>query len=90
MTSDMELPSDEELGALAMAADPDAALPNGCVPIDFYMNRDTSQLPEWYMPAAALRVTTRWRAAVLLALVVAFVAIEAVGLCGTYGPVIVH
>jgi hypothetical protein len=80
---------DDELAALAMAADPDARVdPDArsvwelaeCAP-------DASLLPEWYMPAGPGRVhlVGGWRRRVVLALVVAFIAVDALGLCSTYG-----
>ena len=41
---------------------------------------------DWYMPAPrAGRLLTGWRRRVALSLVGAFLVIEAVGLCSTYG-----
>jgi hypothetical protein len=37
------------------------------------------------MPLAMARSGSRWRLMVIAAIVVAFVVIEAVGLCSTYG-----
>ena len=46
-------------------------------------------LPDWYMPAPAERTTPlpRWVRWVAIAIIAAFLAIDAVGLCSTYGHV---
>ena len=81
---------DDELAALALAADPDAALPVDAVPIDVYLRAAAGPLPEWYMPAPARRRSTGTRRLVIMALVGAFVVIEAFGLCSTYGQLPLH
>jgi hypothetical protein len=46
-------------------------------------------LPDWYQPAPMQRrLLTGWPRRVALATVVAFVAINAFGLCSTYGQVV--
>ncbi len=45
--------SDEELTALALAADPDAALSDDAVPFSAQAAGDDGLLPSWYMPAPA-------------------------------------
>jgi len=78
-----EVISDDELAALAMAADPDAALADdavawsGAAPVH-------ELLPAWYMPPAA-RVGGRRRRIMVGLLVASFVAVNAAGLCVTYG-----
>ncbi|MGH9222624.1 MAG: hypothetical protein ACRD2W_02205 [Acidimicrobiales bacterium] len=83
--------TDEELAELALAADPDEPVDDDAVPL-----RDVEEatagaplLPGWYMPSPAtvlrpLRGWSRWVAVIIIA---AFVAINAYGLCSTYGPV---
>jgi len=81
--------SDEELTALALAADPDATVDDDAVCLwDVTGQPDGGTLPTWYMPAwRAVRIRSTWRRAVILLVIVAFVAINAYGLCSTYGRV---
>ncbi len=83
---DLEIPlSDEELTALALAADPDAPLGDDAVPLSVHLALFAGALPQWYMPPAMARASHRWRLPVVLAIVSAFLLIEALGLCNTYG-----
>ena len=78
--------TDDELTELALAADPDAPLPDDAVPIGLHLSRFAAPLPLWYMPPVVARSGgRRWRLPVVLAVVFAFVLIEALGLCNTYG-----
>jgi hypothetical protein len=84
--------TDVELTRLALTADPDAtvgadavsfwevaALEAGRVP-------DDQLLPEWYMPAMrGPRLLHGWRRRVVWLIVIAFLTIDAYGLCSTYG-----
>lgn len=86
--------SDEELGALALAADPDTPVGADAVPLRELLGLDEpgsgdELLPGWYMPAAAAgsRVLTGWRRRLVLVVVASFVLINAYGLCSTYGHV---
>jgi hypothetical protein len=45
-------------------------------------------LPTWYMPAPMTRVSPKWRTPVVLAIVAAFLSIEAAGLCSTFGQIV--
>jgi hypothetical protein len=81
---DQEL-SDEELTALALAADPDAPLAPDAVPLTLGLHSFGAALPLWYMPPATARVGGRWRTPFVVAIVGAFLLIEALGLCNTYG-----
>ena len=82
--------SDEELTALALAADPDQPLDPDAVPIDRYLGQEPGLLPSWYMAAVSARAgANRWRTVIVLAVVTAFVVIEALGLCSTYGQLTV-
>ena len=84
--------SDDELTALALAADPSLPLGADAVPIDVFL-ASTSQddpLPSWYMAPVRARHSPRWRQGVILGLVGAFALIEAFGLCSTYGQFPFH
>ncbi|MHB8594623.1 MAG: hypothetical protein ACYDB3_09905, partial [Acidimicrobiales bacterium] len=76
---------DDELTALALAADPGAPLDPDAVPIGVYLSELPCLLPSWYMAPVMARHSGRWRAAVILSVVAAFLIIEALGLCSTYG-----
>jgi hypothetical protein len=77
--------SDEELTALAMAADPNAPIPEEAVPIGIHLARFGPALPNWYMPSAIRRGGRPWKMPFVIAIVSAFVLIDAMGLCNTYG-----
>lgn len=50
---------------------------------------EVTLLPEWYQPAAARRrLLTGWPRRIAILTIVAFVAIDAFGLCSTYGHVV--
>jgi Na+/H+ antiporter NhaB len=75
--------SDEELAALALAADPFAPIDDDAVPF----GNDPARfplLPEWYMPAPGIR-RSRGRAVIMLALAASLVIINIGGFCVTYG-----
>jgi hypothetical protein len=78
--------TDAELTALALAADPDVPLDEDAIPLT---EQSGGALPEWYMPPVRARRGRRWRTAVVLAIVAAFLVIEAVGLCSTYGQLVI-
>jgi hypothetical protein len=80
--------NDDELAALALAADPSAVPDDDAVPLDDYLERQPGLLPLWYMPRPLARSGSRWRMVVVLAIVAAFLAIEAVGLCSTFGQIV--
>ena len=81
-----EIFSDDELTALALAADPDAPIAEGAAPIGIHLGQLGSALPLWYMPpAAGTRGGRRWKAPFVLAVVSAFLLIDLLGLCNTYG-----
>jgi hypothetical protein len=77
--------SDDELTELALAADPEAPLPEDAVPIGVHLAQWGASLPLWYMPPVARSGGGRWKMPVVLAVVGAFLLIEALGLCNTYG-----
>jgi hypothetical protein len=76
--------TEDELTALALAADPDQPIPKDAVPIGVHLAQLGAPLPLWYMPPV-VRSGRRWKAPVVLAVVLAFVLIDAMGLCNTYG-----
>ena len=75
--------SDDELAALALAADPDPPIDDDAVPLALSTPR--SLLPEWYMPAPMSTRQGKARRWVLGWLVLSLVAINCAGLCVTYG-----
>ncbi len=83
--------TDEELTALALAADPDAEPGPDAVSL-WSLDEPMAPggLPSWYMPApAAARPDRGWRRVVVYVIIAAFVAIAASGLCSTYGEIVV-
>ncbi|HLN44046.1 MAG TPA: hypothetical protein VK215_16425 [Acidimicrobiales bacterium] len=82
--------SDEELTALALAADPDQPLDADAVPLSLYLASSPGPLPEWYMAPVTARHSGRRQRAVILSIVGAFLLIEAFGLCSTYGQFPFH
>lgn len=83
--------TDEELTELALAADPDAGVADGAVPLSEFLGAGAGSalLPDWYMPApaGAGRLLQGWRRRVVLLIVASFVLLNAYGLCSTYGYV---
>jgi hypothetical protein len=77
--------TDEELAELALSADPNAPLPEDAVPVGIYLSQIPAPLPLWYMPPVVRSGGRRWRTPVVLAVVAAFLLIDASGLCNTYG-----
>jgi len=85
---ELEPLTDEELTALALAA-PSGGLPAAdAIPLASYLDEAPGLLPLWYMPSPMTRVRPRWRTPVVVAIVAAFVAIEAFGLCSTFGQIV--
>lgn len=82
--------TDEELTALALAADPDASVSVDAVPIRDLAGAEMVPLPSWYMPApmAGGRRLRGWRRWLAILVVAAFLLINAYGLCSTYGAVV--
>ena len=76
--------TDEELTELALAADLDAPLEADAVPMHVHLAQFAAPLPLWYMPPVA-RSGGRWKLPIVLAVVGAFLLIDAMGLCNTYG-----
>ena len=77
--------SDEELTALALAADPDAPIADDAVPVRSPQAEGEPLLPSWYMPVSASRARRDWRAVVAIAIAVGLVLINAFAICVTYG-----
>jgi hypothetical protein len=80
-----EILTDAELTALALAADPDEPIAEGAVPIGIHLAQLGSALPGWYMPPMVRQGGGRWRVPVVGAVVGAFLLIDLLGLCNTYG-----
>ena len=83
--------SDEELTAQALAAVP-GEVPDDAVPWSEAVADDVDGLdllPGWYMPPPMVggRILDGWRRRLALIVIVAFLAINAAGLCSTYGLV---
>lgn len=76
--------SDEELTALALAADPDAPIPDDAVPFGTGDGLAVELLPSWYMPTPSLRRSPR-RTLVFAGVVFSLLIINVMGLCVTYG-----
>ena len=77
--------SDEELTALALAADPNATIDDDAVAWSGQVLHRSGLLPDWYMPTPAAMRTGRLPRALVITLIVGFVAINAFGLCVTSG-----
>jgi hypothetical protein len=82
--------SDEELTALALAADPDEPLDADAVPLADYLADAFDPLPGWYMAPVMARHSGHRRQAVIVAVIGSFLLIEAFGLCSTYGQFPFH
>jgi len=83
--------TDEELTAEALSAVPED-LSDDAVPWTDVVDDDVDGfglLPGWYMPAPMIggRMLDGWRRRLALVVIVAFLAINAAGLCSTYGIV---
>jgi hypothetical protein len=78
---------DEELAAIALAADPEPVVDAGARPLSEVLGTDApGLLPEWYMPApmGGQRVLRGWRRRVIFLVIVSFLVITGFGLCNTY------
>jgi hypothetical protein len=83
-----ELPldlSDDELTALALAADPSAPIDPGAVPWRGSGDDQRSFLPEWYMPRPMAIGRGRTTKIIIISIIVGFLLIDAFGLCVTSG-----
>lgn len=84
LDGDVEV-SDEELIELALAADPDAPIPDDAVP--FGRGDSGALLPDWYMPVPMGMARTRSARFTVGLIVLSLLALNAVGLCVTYGVI---
>lgn len=83
--ADFEPLTDEELTALALAADPDQGIDDDAVPLTQYQGEYGDLLPAWYMPAPAAHGARRRNAVVASVVIFSLLFINALGLCITYG-----
>jgi len=85
--------TDDELTELALAADPEARVADGAVPMGELLGSEgwtgaVELLPGWYMPPPmGSRLLHGWRRRIVLLIVASFLLINAYGLCSTYGEV---
>jgi hypothetical protein len=78
--------TDAELTTMALAADPDAPLSDDAIPLAVHLAQFAgAALPQWYMAPAMARSGRRWRTPVVVTIIAAFVLIEVLGLCNTFG-----
>ena len=83
-----ELLTDHELAEVALAADPVERLAADAVPfVAEGADGSPGLLPEWFMPAPRSSARSRRRSTVVTVVVVSLLALNAVGLCVTYGSV---
>jgi hypothetical protein len=76
--------TDEELTALALGSEPLESLPESADDIAPPWVIGGS-LPLWYMPPVARHAKSRWAAPLVVGVIAAFLLIDAMGLCNTYG-----
>ncbi len=81
---DLEI-SEDELTALALAADPDLPLADDAVPFRSMQAEGAPLLPDWYMPVAPSRARRDWRSRVAISIAVGLVFINGFGICVTNG-----
>jgi hypothetical protein len=84
ISDDYEI-TDEELTALALAAEPGSPFAEDAVPWRSVNIDGEPLLPDWYMPIAASSARHDWRAIVAVALAVGLVLCNAFAICVTYG-----
>jgi hypothetical protein len=80
--------SADELASLALAADPDTAVPDDAVPFDLASDDEGGLLPAWYFPVPAGRQVRGWRRRMVLLVAGSFLLVSACGLCCTYGALV--
>lgn len=86
MLEDLPPISDDELTALALAADPDPVIDADAVPFAAFHGEYGDLLPDWYMPAPSTAGGSRRRNAMVVTVVIAsLLLVNALGLCITYG-----
>jgi hypothetical protein len=79
--------TDEELASLALAADPDLPLDPDAV--EFVDPTADYGLPSWYMPAAQRHPRSRRQHLVRVTIAASLLGINAMGLCVTYGQLVI-
>jgi hypothetical protein len=77
--------SDAELTALALGTDQLEPWPDDAEPLTGPLVVGGGALPLWYMPPVMRRAQRRWAAPMVVSVVAAFLLIDAMGLCNTYG-----
>jgi hypothetical protein len=83
--------TDDELAALALAADPDTVVGDDAVCLTEVLGAAGVLLPAWYMPGTVAGVHLKgWQRSVALAVVAAFLLLTALGLCNTYGDLMLN
>jgi hypothetical protein len=80
----MDVFTDDELTMLALAADPDATIPDDAVPFG-QSSTDGALLPDWYMPVPGSIRRTRPRVVAVVGIIASLVVVNGAGLCVTYG-----
>jgi hypothetical protein len=81
--------TDEELTALALSADPDQPLDPDAVPFTDADGAIVGLLPAWYMPRPIATVHRAWHTPVVITIIAALTLITGLGLCITYGTLVV-
>ena len=84
-TSLSEMPTDDELIALALAADPESPIDLNAAPYHFGLGFNRNALPQWYMPSPMASGRGRGTKVVIVSVVIGMMVIAAFGLCITSG-----
>ncbi|HVB51677.1 MAG TPA: hypothetical protein VND89_08095 [Acidimicrobiales bacterium] len=84
-TSLSEMPTDDELIALALAADPESPVDLNAEPYHFGLGFNRNALPQWYMPSPMASGRGRGTKVVIVSVVIGMMVIAAFGLCITSG-----
>ena len=80
-----EMPTEEELIALALAADPAAPVDLDAEPYHFGFGFNRFALPQWYMPSPMASGRGRGTKVVIVSIATGMLVIAAFGLCITSG-----
>ena len=89
LADEWEPVSDEELVALALGAGPADRPDPDAVSVDEFLGQPPGLLPAWYMPGRLSVSGSRRRRVVVLSVVATLLLLEALGLCSTFGGVVV-